>query len=227
MARGRKRNGNGEQPAPEQSAEDKVVAAAVAEGLGEEAPARGRGRPRKPKVKDALRSYSDQEKTEAKNRAITAYTEYLSAQGTMRNRAKAVTSTIKEVATMTGMSKAAVRWALENRQRDPKDIDTETRERTRMALFFGMPIGTQLGMEFDGQSVAEKLETGEQPTDGMSSTERAHAQGYAVGKAAGDKQHDYDEGSPEELAYTAGWRQGQDENAGKFSKQPTHEAAHA
>lgn len=230
--RGRKK-ANGEQPpANDAAAEDQVVAAAVAEGLGEEAPAPRRGgRPRKPKVRDTMRSFTDQEKLEAKNRAITAHSEYLSKQGEMRNQAKAVTAAIKEVASMTGMSKKSVRWALENRRREPSEIDAETRERTRMAQFFGMPIGSQLGLDLDGKSIADKLETAEQPADGMSSTERAHAQGYAVGKAAGDPQHDYEEGSPEELAYTAGWRQGQDENAGRIGQKPmpapTHEPAHA
>lgn len=228
--RGRKKAANGEQPAAVE-AEQQVVAAAVAEGLGEEAPAPRRGRPRKPKVKDSLRSFTDQEKVEAKNRAITAYADYLSKQGEMRNAAKGVTAAIKEVASMTGATKKSVRWALENRRREPSEIDAETRERTRIAQFFGMPIGSQLGLDLDGKSVAEKLETGEQPIDAMSSTERAHAMGYAVGKAAGDPQHDFDEGSPEELAYTAGWRQGQDENAGRIGQKPmpapTHEPAHA
>ena len=82
-----------------------------------------------------------------------------------------------------------------------------------------------------GEEAPAPRRGGEQPSDGLTPTQRAHAQGYAVGKAAGDPQHTYDEGSPEDLAYTAGWRQGQDENAGRIGQKPmpapTHEPAHA
>lgn len=209
MARGRGRKNGGETPAAE----------------GERKP----GRPRRPKVKDTIRTYTEQEKTEAKNRAITAYAEYLSKQGAMRNSAKAVTAAIKEIATMTGDSKKAVRWALENRNREPKDIDAETRERTRMAQFFGMPIGSQLGLFADGESVASKVEGGNGAMSTEESLKRARLDGVQAGldgksREAGNPHQVV--GSPEYLAWDNGWLEGQAENVAKF-KQPTHEPAHA
>jgi ribosome modulation factor len=185
-----------------------------------------KGRPRKPKVKDTLRKYTEAEQAEARQRLCDAHDQQLSTHGLLRSQAKTVTKAIAEVATMTGTSKKSVRWGLENRKRPPSEIDAETRERTRVAKYFGMPIGTQLGIDFDGRSVADKVETDGASDEFVSSIERASQEGHAAGAAGRDQEHTYEGGSPEELAYAAGWRAGQEEITDKF-RSATHEPAHA
>lgn len=165
------------------------------------------GRPRKPKVKDTLRSYTDAEKAEAKQRLCDAHDLQLSTHGLLRNQAKEVTKAIAEVATMTGEPKKSVRWGLENRKRPPAEIDSENRSRTRIAKFFGLAIGTQIGMFDDGKSVADKVEIAD-----AQQVDHAKEAGYAAGKAGADLEHNHAEGSPAALAFEVEWRRGQREN---------------
>jgi len=243
MSRGRRRNGQpaehangdaGAAPAAENPAagEPATVSAEEVANLQQaeaalEQTTRKRGRPRKPKVKDTLRAYSDAEKDEARQRLNDAHDLQLSIHGQLRNQAKAVTKGIAEVAKMTGEEKGAVRWGVENRKRDPKEIDAEHRARTRIARFFKIPIGTQIGLFDDGATVAAKIENAD-----AAAIEATKQAGYAAGRAGFDLEHKHAEGSPAALAFEVEWRRGQRENLSNIGNgsppQPTHpEPAHA
>jgi len=53
-----------------------------------------------------------------------------------------------------GVSAQALSWYVANKDRDPVEIDRETRERNRVAKVMALPIGTQLGLLDDGSTVA-------------------------------------------------------------------------
>lgn len=53
-----------------------------------------------------------------------------------------------------GVSAQALSWYMANRERDPAEIDRETKERNRVAKVMSLPIGTQLGLLDDGSTVA-------------------------------------------------------------------------
>lgn len=77
-------------------------------------------------------------------------------------------------------------WLMDALDREPDEIDAETARRTKLAKFYGLPIGSQLGFDLtSGLSVATAVENGEMLADADS---------------------DFEEGSPQELAYSAGIR---------------------
>jgi len=57
-----------------------------------------------------------------------------------------------------GVSAQALSWYMANRDRDPAEIDKETAERNRVARVMNLPIGTQLGLLDDGQTVAGEID---------------------------------------------------------------------
>lgn len=57
-----------------------------------------------------------------------------------------------------GGEKSDYDWYLETRKRDTGDVDAETRRRNEIAKLMGLPIGTQLGLFADGQTVATAIE---------------------------------------------------------------------
>jgi len=57
-----------------------------------------------------------------------------------------------------GVSAQALSWYMANRERDPAEIDRETKERNRIAKVMALPIGTQLGFLDDGQTVASAVD---------------------------------------------------------------------
>lgn len=58
-----------------------------------------------------------------------------------------------------GGEKSDYDWYLETRKRDTADVDAETRRRNEIAKLMNLPIGTQLGMFADGQTVATAIES--------------------------------------------------------------------
>jgi ribosome modulation factor len=57
-----------------------------------------------------------------------------------------------------GGEKSDYDWYLDTRKRDTDDVDAETRRRNEIAVLMGLPIGTQLGLFADGQTVATAIE---------------------------------------------------------------------
>jgi hypothetical protein len=179
-------------------------------------PAPKRGRAAKPV--EPPRTYTAAQKQEARERLELAHDELLSLQGQMRNKAGQVAKLVAECAKIQTVSKKTLRWGLENRKRDAAEIDMETKERNRVAQFFGLKLGTQLGL-FEGPegttSLATQIEIdanaakgGKDLAGSQTSIDSAKHQGKIDGER-GDYKNAFDEGSPEFLAYDAEYKAAQ------------------
>jgi hypothetical protein len=179
-------------------------------------PAPKRGRAAKPV--EPPRTYTAAQKQEARERLELAHDELLSLQGSLRNKAGQVAKLVAECAKIEAVSKKTLRWGLENRKRDAAEIDMETKERNRVAQFFGLKLGTQLGL-FEGPegttSLATQIEIDANVAKGgkglagsQASIDSAKHQGKIDG-GRGEYKNAFDEGSPEFLAYDAEYRAAQ------------------
>ena len=179
-------------------------------------PAPKRGRAAKPV--EPPRTYTAAQKQEARERLELAHDEYLSLQGQLRNKGGQVSKLIAECAKIETISKKSLRWGLENRKKDAAEIDAETKERNRSAQFFGLKLGTQLGL-FEGPegttSLATQIEIEANAAKGgkglagsQVSIDSAKHQGKIDGER-GAYQNAFDEGSPEFLAYDAEYKAAQ------------------
>lgn len=109
-------------------------------------------------------------------------------------------------------------WWLNNKDRDPAEIDRETRNRTRIARIMELPIGTQLGLLEDGMTVATAIDNDKAVT--TAEIDQIKELGFRAGKAgkpAIENPYLDKEGSPEDLAWAGGWRDGQAENMGPLA----------
>jgi hypothetical protein len=103
-----------------------------------------------------------------------------------------------------GGAKVDYDWYLVERKRDPEDRDAEIRRRNRIARAMKLPIGTQLGIFEDGDSVATKIDN-----DAGGDFDDPEKQGYAAalaGKTSDDNPHD--DGSPGFLKWNVGFNRG-------------------
>lgn len=127
---------------------------------------------------------------------------------------------------------------LEDLERDADEVIKDNLDYARYAAFFKMPIGEQAELfEGTGLKPAEKAtaETDEEFEEGNTLTPeariaKAKTEGFNAGSdGKSPSACEYEEGSPEFLAWNAEWRRAQDKIAEKFNpaKQPTHEPAHA
>lgn len=108
----------------------------------------------------------------------------------------------------------ALTAALAVRNRDPEDVTREWRDINRYARLMNLPIGAQLGLFDDGESVAAKVDGDQiekqQPvprklTDKtLTAIKKDGAEASASGKFA--TANPYDEGTPEFLAWAGGFR---------------------
>ncbi len=97
-------------------------------------------------------------------------------------------------------------WYLGARRRDPDDIDNETRRRNRNAKFMNLPIGTQLGLLDDGDSVAASIEkTAPKKSDVFDAGEEGY---QAAFQSATKDDNPHEDGSPDFLKWHAGWERG-------------------
>lgn len=107
-------------------------------------------------------------------------------------------------------------WWLNNKDRDPAEIDRETRARNRIARLMGMPIGTQLGLLDDDVTVATAVDNDANQQQGMvdaDDLDGAEAQGLEAGEAAKPSTEcPYEEGSPREIRWMVGHSKGQAKN---------------
>lgn len=102
-----------------------------------------------------------------------------------------------------GGEKSDYDWYLEARRREPEDIDNETRRRNRIAKFMNLPIGTQLGLLDDGDSVASAIEkSADKPKFEDDSGYRAAFDGKS------DFDNPFEDGSPAFLKWSADFQRG-------------------
>lgn len=116
----------------------------------------------------------------------------------------------KEAAKDAGVTLSDVTWFLRQRDRDVRDIDAETRRRNRLAKIMGLPLGTQLGLFEDGESVATKIETATKPKiPTLADLQAARVDGnVAARRGEGADKNPHPEGSGLFLAWEEGRREG-------------------
>lgn len=107
----------------------------------------------------------------------------------------------------------ALTAALAVRNRDPDEVTREWRDINRYARLMNLPIGAQLGLFEDGQTVATKGEN-DKIADGkahgdktLSAAKKEGAAAFAKGKFLTDNQ--YTDGSPHFLAWQGGYNDAQ------------------
>lgn len=174
---------------------------------------------------------------EEKRAAMTAVLEASKKDGL---NAKAKTNSgltlgkaIKKAAEITGFDKEAIGWWVKNRERDAAEIDRETRERNKVAVYMDMPIGGQLGLLASGESVASARpsERDAKKDADPQILAAAEAQGHQAGTdGASFNSCEYPTGSTRRERWQTGWQIAQKargmEMAGG-SKTATHESARA
>lgn len=120
----------------------------------------------------------------------------------------------KERFEKAGGDKGDYDFYIKTRLRDPEEVDRETARRNKLLLFMGFPVGTQLGMFDDGESVATKSENA---TKGIvSPDDLAFAREEGIGAGLKGEPKDscpYDEGSPQEIHWSDGWANGLEQRA--------------
>lgn len=150
-------------------------------------------------------------------RARVAHTSLEAARKEMQS-ANGVYRQILKDAKKAGVTGEDIIWWIGAVERDPADIDAETKRRNRLAQVMGLPIGTQLGMFDDGTTVATAVDQAKLPkaNGGAHPVEEAGLtpeMGYVAGKAgkpATTNPHPKGEKSHE--LWHSGWERGQAEN---------------
>lgn len=150
-------------------------------------------------------------------RARVAHTELDRTRKEMQSTNGVYRQILKD-AKKAGVAGEDIIWYIAAVERDPAEIDAETKRRNRLAQVMGLPIGTQLGMFDDGTTVATAVDQAKLPKvkNGGAPVEEAGLtpeMGYVAGKAgkpAADNPHP--EGSPSHDLWASGWTRGQAEN---------------
>lgn len=126
-----------------------------------------------------------------------------------------------------GVDPGVITWYLRTKKRELQEVDFETKQRNRVALIMKLPIGAQLGLFPDGDTVARKVDSGAIEAGNGSGKAakktRSSAKTIAAAKLAGSKagadgknmEHDFEDGSPEALAFEAAWKDAQNALARK------------
>lgn len=126
-----------------------------------------------------------------------------------------------------GVSAQALSWYMANRERDPAEIDRETKERNRVARVMALPIGTQLGLLEDGATVAGAVDQAKIAEAEGASDLSAHDQGrQAAMQGKGIGTNPFPEGSDEFEEFEQGWGVGLRENAKEYGGGSLGAAAH-
>lgn len=153
-----------------------VVAAGQPEAADAAEKPKRRGRPRNPPPPSNV---TDETIREHCQKAARHFGELQTAREGVSVAMGTYRAALKE-AKKAGVPTQAISWYLAARNRDPGDIDRETRERNRIARVMALPIGTQLGLFEDGGTVAgavdqAKLDEGKPAGD-------AYNEGLIAGK---------------------------------------------
>ena len=127
----------------------------------------------------------------------------------------------------------ALIMALADQKLDPNDVNRKIANYNRYARLMGMPIGTQFGLFTDGQTVATKVDNGadkspatERMTDRMRTA--INEDGFKAGfNGRNLDTNPYEDGSPDFLAWSAGWNEAQAARAQSMGPQGAQPAAQA
>lgn len=114
-----------------------------------------------------------------------------------------------------GVDPADIIWGLETLARDPDEINREIRARNDMALALGIPIGEQLGLFGDGQTVATKVDNAKQAAAERGESQDPEEMGYQAaraGKTIGTNPFDLETQADSFDAFEKGWGRGVAEN---------------
>lgn len=170
-----------------------------------------RGRP--PAPKPDVSNVSADTKTEIIRDAVAAKAKVDTANGEYRavlKRAKGL-----------GMEPGDITWYIQARKRDIQDIDRETRRRNEIARLMGLPIGTQLGMFDDGQTVGATVERDKTRDEKITTIGEAGHAGYEAarsGQSLDDNPYDNDPNSPLARAWAERFRQSQADMEDELSR---------
>lgn len=101
---------------------------------------------------------SDETIREFCNKAAVAFGEF-EKSNTETKRLQGIYREVLKSAKKQGVDQTAITWWLQNKKREPDEIDRETRNRNRVAKLMGMPIGTQLGLFEDAPPAGTTVAT--------------------------------------------------------------------
>lgn len=178
------------QPQPQEGAQVEGAATAGEGEAGEqppaaqaEAPKRGRGRPRNPAPPSNV---TDETIRQHVAKCLTAHGEMQTARDELSQKTGAYRAKLKD-AKKAGVDPDTITWYIAARRREPADIDRETRDRNRMARIMGLPIGTQLGLDFTGKGevVTVATQVDQKKLEEVAAGERQPGDAYNEGLIAG------------------------------------------
>ena len=172
------KNGNGHAAAPKKKGKRTAV------------PAVAKPAPTEEQRREAMQRLLDADKERKAKKA-----QFDSAHGAYRKA-------FKEACDVTGHTKKAMSWYMENRDRDPHEIDGEMRDIARIAQWNNLASGFQASFSFDAPT--------NQPSDDVLAAE---AQGYEAGNADRPQENPYPEGSVRAGAWHTGMLRRQQEIA--------------
>lgn len=180
---------------------------------------RGRGRPRK--TENAEMAQSD-EALQSQLREILALKkdkdEKATAHSGANARYRSAIKVAKKIGAGLGLTTEDIVWSVQAIEREPDEIDAETRRRNKLAQLMALPIGTQLGMFEDGTSVATRVEdakmaTGDPTMEGTEQEARIGGRkSYDLGMEEKDNPY------PADDARHAAWNEGRDERKGEVAQ---------
>lgn len=126
-----------------------------------------------------------------------AKTDLESAQGVYRNLLKKWEE--------RGVPSEWVTWGIKQRKREVGDIERDIRWMNRMLAIQEIPVGSQLGLFEDGESIGTKVDKAKAETvTSDDDIAKAKAAGYEAGtKGIGEEANPHPDGSPSALAWAA------------------------
>lgn len=162
--------------------------------------------PAAPKTPEEIFKDHYPELLEAKVASETKAAEKRSADGIFRKRLQVFKKAGGDVDALLG--------ALKDRLLDPEEVTRRIRNYNRYARLMNLPIGAQMGLFDDGETVATKTENDARDAGPVVLNDKAltaiEQDGFDAGMAGKTLASGYEEGSPPDLAFGAGWRRGQE-----------------
>lgn len=116
-----------------------------------------------------------------------------------------------------GVPPEHVTWLLKQKKREVADIEQMIRWQNRMLAIAAIPVGSQLGLFDDGESVGTRVDKARAvPIAAADDIVRAKREGYDAGaRGDGEDANPYDDGSPLALAWSAERRRATVDRAGE------------
>ncbi len=198
-------------------------------------PARA-GRPRKRPLTMGG-NVTDETIEEFGNKALTAKLE----AEKKRDEAKTLDSMYRGVlkeAKKAGVDPDAIIWWLKARKRESEDLDREILWQNRIAKVMGLPIGTQLGVDFEtGETIASTVDKAQikrgrrarkpKLTNGEADPVAAYVLGYDIGLAGKSPKRPGSKLTGEAaIEFQKGWQQGTKDAAKDLGPEGSSATAH-